>query len=127
MNRTIKFRGKSIYDEEWLYGSLVRIEKDRYAIIPPLNDIEIGKSIGMYEVCLETIGQFTGVKYNDREIYEHDLIECAGVLCEIVYNDKIGAFVLLEVLTQNLGSKPIGQMIDLFCIKYVGNIYDHRN
>lgn len=123
--RTIKFRGKSIYDEEWLYGSLVRIEKDRYAIIPPLNDIEIGKSIGMYEVCLETIGQFTGVKYNDREIYEHDLIECAGVLCEIVYNDKIGAFVLLEVLTQNLGSKPIGQMIDLFCIKYVGNIYDH--
>lgn len=125
MDRTIKFRGKSIYDEEWLYGSLVRIEKDRYAIIPPLNDIEIGKSIGMYEVCLETIGQFTGVKYNDREIYEHDLIECAGVLCEIVYNDKIGAFVLLEVLTQNLGSKPIGQMIDLFCIKYVGNIYDH--
>lgn len=78
-----------------------------------------------YEVDPITVGQFTGVKYNDREIYEHDLIECAGVLCEIVYNDKIGAFVLLEVLTQNLGSKPIGQMIDLFCIKYVGNIYDH--
>lgn len=61
MNRTIKFRGKSIYDEEWLYGSLVKIEKDRYAVIPPLNDIEIGKSIGMYEVCLETIGQFTSL------------------------------------------------------------------
>ena len=53
MNRTIKFRGKSIYDEEWLYGSLVKIEKDRYAVIPPLNDIEIGRSIGMYEVCLD--------------------------------------------------------------------------
>lgn len=123
--RTIKFRGKSIYDEDWLYGSLVKLEKDSYAVIPFLNDIEIGKSISMYEVYPETVGQFTGVKYNDREIYEHDLIECAGVLCEIVYNDKIGAFVLLEVLTQNLGSKPIGQMIDLFCIKYVGNIYDH--
>lgn len=61
MNRAIKFRGKSIYDEEWLYGSLVKIEKDRYAVIPPLNDIEIGKSIGMYEVCLETVGQFTGL------------------------------------------------------------------
>ena len=44
MNRTIKFRGKSIYDEEWLYGSLIKIEKDRYAVIPSLNDIEIGKS-----------------------------------------------------------------------------------
>ena len=58
MDRTIKFRGKSIYDEEWLYGSLIKIEKDRYAVIPPLNDIEIGKSIGMYEVCLETMFQF---------------------------------------------------------------------
>lgn len=62
MNRTIEFRGKSIYSEEWLYGSLVKIEEDRYAIIPNLNDIEIGKSIGMYEVYPETVGQFTGEK-----------------------------------------------------------------
>ena len=56
MKREIKFRGKSIYSEEWLYGSLVKIEEDRYAIIPNLNDIEIGKSIGMYEVHPETVG-----------------------------------------------------------------------
>lgn len=125
MNREIKFIGKSIYGEEWLYGSLVRIEEDRYAIIPNLNDIEIGKSIGMYEVYADTVGQFTGVKYDDIEIYEHDLVECAGVLCEVVYSDKIGSFVLLEVLSQNLGNKPIGQMIDMFGIRYVGNIYDN--
>lgn len=45
MDRTIKFRGKSIYGEDWLYSSLVKIEEDRYAVIPSLNDIEIGKSI----------------------------------------------------------------------------------
>ena len=50
MKREIKFRGKSIYGEGWLYGSLVKIEEDIYAIIPYLNDIETGTSSNT-EVC----------------------------------------------------------------------------
>ena len=117
MKREIKFRGKSVLNDEWIYGDLVHRINSPKTISP----VQIN-GIGVKE---DTIGQFTGVKHNDREIYEHDLVECAGVLCEIVYNDKIGAFVLLEVLTQNLGNKPIGEMIYMFGIRYLGNIHDH--
>lgn len=122
-NRIIKFRGKQIYDGKWVYGNLIIYSETDYEIEWFW---EIDKRWYRSKVVPETVGLFTGVKHNDREIYEHDLVECVGILCEIVYNDKIGAFVLLEVLTQNLGNKPIGQMTDMFGIRSVGNIFDNK-
>ncbi len=125
MNRTIKFRGKSIYGEDWLYGSLVKIEKNRYAVIPPLNNIEIGKSIGMYEVYPETVGQFTGLLDKDgKEIYEGDILlmgEDEGVR---IYN-KVG---IKDGCFGYVGENS-GELLP-FCNynvteEVVGNIYDN--
>lgn len=124
MKREIKFRGKRVRTEDPL-ERWIEVFYVEYTNIRDEKIIKIMSQSGyMNDINPETVGQFTGVKYNDREIYEHDLVECAGVLCEVVYSDKIGSFVLLEVLSQNLGNKPIGQMIDMFGIRYVGNIYD---
>lgn len=126
--RTIKFRGKSTTSKKWRYGVPLKID-DGTVIIEEEGVFNDGSASPFFSkwdfIYPDTVGQFTGIENESIELYEHDLVECCGVLCEVVYNDKIGTFVLLEVLTQNLGNKPIGQMIDMFGIKHIGNIYDN--
>ena len=125
MDRTIKFRGKSIYGDGWLLGSLIKIEEDRYAVIPNLNYIEIGKSIGMYEVCPETVGQFSGLfDKNGKEIYEGDILlmgEDEGVRIYNKVGVKDGCFGYIGEYS--------GELLP-FCNynvteEVVGNIYDN--
>lgn len=68
--REIKFRGKCMCSDEWVYGDLIHKRHDRDALM-----IQDENGLGN-DVVPESVGQFTGL-YDEsgNGIYEGDVIE----------------------------------------------------
>lgn len=116
--RTIKFRGKSILNDEWLYGDLVHsADKKRFAIL--VNDKD---SYDECEVVPEAVGQFTGLYDCDgKEIFEGDILDFNGITVEVRF--VRGVFALLA--NGNLDDELCGDCrTDLFA-KVIGNVYEN--
>ncbi len=85
MNRTIKFRGKTVNGNKWVYGDLLHIAGGYIIYHGSQKDCEIttGKHVSVEllhdeisVVVPETIGQFTGLfDKNGKGIYEGDIVE----------------------------------------------------
>lgn len=127
MNRDIKFRGKSIKNNEWICG-----------------DLKHGKSSSIYYICnnevnSETIGQFTGlIDEHENEIYEGDIVSCVffhyyGTEIEQHIKGIIewfqGGFIIkvIENDFENAGKYSIASLdIDTTMqVEVLGNVYDN--
>lgn len=119
--RTIKFRGKDIEIDEWIYGDL--IQRIGYTPSIMFHYESSGKArYYEYPVKRETVGQFTGLlDKNGSEIYEGDILDFNGLNIEVRF--VRGVFALL--CNGDLDEELCGDCrTDLFA-KIIGNIHDN--
>ena len=148
---TIKFRGKSVHNNEWIFGYYCfdRQSKTHYIFT---DDVEVG-----FEVKSETIGMFTGFKSEKGkkglvgvEVYEGDVFrqekeneagEPIFGYCVVMWIRQRGAFYIIPVehyyiLLDNDCSKEVefdwlfedAELYDFSIdvgLPMIGNIYDN--
>lgn len=113
MNRIIKFRGKSVIDKKWMYGSFVLCTHNAIADICDI--VADNNDTTQTPVLSYTVGQFTGLlDKNGKEIYEGDIVEVLDTRMAVTYVNS--SFRLRECTLACYDTKSI---------EVIGNVFDN--
>lgn len=142
--REIKFRGKDIKTNEWVYGGYYKHlkrtpspigdnikDKDYQHLIinSGFSDWNMPKPLNCYEVDENTVGQYTGLKdKNGKKIYEGDVIEIeysdnSKHLCEVKWDNEGKCFIFDHIKKEDDFDVFYGWFEDQ--LEVIGNIYDN--
>lgn len=122
--RTIKFRGYSAQQKEWVYGSLHVFEAVRQPSSPKTYIRSGQQNKDWVKVEPTSVGQFTGLSDRNREdIYEGDIIVCDMIPPEVVIF-KDGRFATVPKDKPYRDTALIVSTIGEGCI-VIGNIHDN--
>jgi uncharacterized phage protein (TIGR01671 family) len=121
--RTIKFRGKALPQNKWLYGDLLTSDDYKVAVIRDHN------SCDEQRVGTDTVGQFTGLTdCNGKEIYEGDILaDVNGFIRKVAFVEDFASPMLIWLNDKDIDSPMY--MSCSFIRKYgyrvIGNIHDN--
>lgn len=124
--REILFRGKQLYDGEWVYGDLSFHVQDGIPYVFPADGYD---SPDFYEVNPSTVGQYTGLKdKNGKKIFEGDILEdFVGDVYEVFYNTEHCAYMAHCRMAHRPEKKGYCRLGDCcrLTIEVIGNIHDN--
>ena len=115
--RDIKFRGKRLDNEEWVYGSLLLIENLAYIYDGDSCPSEVNFEYEFIAVDPATVGQYTGLRDRAGEmIWEGDILSDGAFTYEVRYKGT-GFVTILYGHVYTMDTRPTKIVI--------GNIHDN--